>query len=63
MIDSEEGSDREGWVGVVEARGGMEGLGAWVAVPSGRSEEENQTFYISFLFVCLSVLLLSRVTN
>ena len=55
MIDSKEGSDREGWGGVVEAWGGMEGLGlgTWVAVPSGQSEEENQTFYISFLFVCL----------
>ena len=54
MVDSEEGSDGEGWGGVVEARGGVEGSGAWVAVPSGRSEEENQTFYI-FLFVCLFV--------
>lgn len=46
----------------MKMRGGMEGLRARVKVSSGLNEEENQTFYI-FFFVCLSVLLLSKVTN
>lgn len=45
----------------MKMRGGMEGLRARVEVSSGLNEE-NQTFYI-FFFVCLSVLLLSKVTN
>lgn len=67
IIDGEEwggGRKRQGRVGLGWGRGdgdmgrltreGMVGLRARVEVSSGRSEEENQTFYIFCLFVCFA---------